>query len=714
MLVRCLPGLAAALLALPVPPACAQQDAPPLARLIPKVDTSFGDVRVDNYFWLRGRDNSEVIAYLEAENRHTEAVMRPTQALQDSLYAEMVGRIKETDESPPERKGPYWYYSRTEAGRQYPILSRRRGRRGPVEVLLDENRQAAGRGYYHVGNFSVSPDTRLAAFSEDTTGSEIYRIRVKDLATGRFLPDRISDVVYGLEWSADNRTLFYVRADSAQRPSRLYRHALGTAAAADVLVYEERDPLFNLELRKSRSDAYLLVELTAFGSTEVRYLPAARPLLAPAIIEPRRPDLEYSVEHAGGSFFVLANDEGPNFRLARAPVTAPGRDHWRSVLPASDSVLLEAMDGFRGHLVLHERAGGLQRIEVMELRTGRRHRVAFDEPVYQLDPAGNRDFDTGLLRFRYSSMIVPPSVYDYDMRRRTRVLRKREEIRGGYAPSRYAEERVFAAAADGARVPISLVYRTPLVRDGRRPLLLYGYGSYGYSTDPGFRRNVVSLLDRGFVYAIAHVRGGEELGRAWYDQGKLLAKRNTFTDFIAVAETLERQRYTSRDRLAIEGYSAGGLLIGSVVNMRPDLFGAAVMGVPFVDVINTMLDASIPLTAQEWKQWGNPHDSTYYRYMRSYSPYDNIRPQVYPPVLVTAGLNDPRVGYWEPAKWTAKLRATRTDSGPLLLRTNMGAGHGGASGRYDALHEEALIFAFIASTVGRGAERPASRPEAGP
>ncbi len=695
-----------------LPPASygvAQDARPPVARVVPRIDTSFGDIRRDDYAWLRGREDPQVIRYLEAENRHTDAVLLPTRGLQDSLYTEMVGRIKETDETVPEREGEFWYFSRTEAGRQYPSLYRAR-RDGPRQLLLDQNQAAEGKRYYRVGDFRVSPDARLAAFSVDTSGAELYTVRVKDLRSGRLLADRIPNVVSGLEWAADNGTLFYVRADSAQRPYRLYRHVLGTDAAADALIYEERDPVFNLELRKTRSSAFLLVTLEAFGSTEVRYLPAARPDAPLAVVEPRRADLEYSVEHAGSTFFVLTNDSAPNFRLMRVPTAAPSRAHWRPVLPASDSVMLERMDAFRHHLVLYERAGGLQQIEVFDLRGGRRHRVAFDEPLYALQPQRNPAFDTQTLRFRYASLVVPSSVYDYDMRRRTRVLRKREEIRGGYDPARYAQERTFATAEDGTRVPVSLVYRAPLVRDGRRPMLLYAYGSYGYSMDPWFRRNAVSLLDRGFVYAIAHVRGGQELGRAWYDQGKLLAKRNSFTDFIAAAEMLTRQRYTSREHLAIQGESAGGLLMGAVVNMRPDLFGAAVMGVPFVDVINTMLDASIPLTAQEWKQWGDPHDSTYYAYMRSYSPYDNIRAQSYPSLLVTAGLNDPRVGYWEPAKWTAKLRATKTDANPLLLRTNMGAGHGGASGRYDALREEALIFAFVVRMVGAGGRPGTSHP----
>jgi oligopeptidase B len=676
---------------------------PPVARTIAHVDTTHGDVRVDNYFWLRDdqRKDTAVINYLEAENRYAEAMMAHTAQLQERLYQEMRGRIKEDDLSVPERIGEYYYYERTEAGKQYPIYARKKGSLdAPEEVMLDLNQMAEGKRYLDVGNYEVSPDGRLLAFLVDTSGAERPTLMVKDLSTGRLLPDRIDSVNYSLAWAADNRTLFYGTSDAANRPWRVWRHVLGTDRAADVKLAEEPDELFRVGVRLTKDRRYLLIAHTSFNAAEYRFLDAATPTGEWRLIRPREAGVEYSVEHHGGRFLIRTNEGAVNFKLVEAPVADPRREIWRDVVPASDSVLLDGFDVFRNFLVLYQRSNAQRSIRVVKAATGESHVISFPEPVYTVRGGGNPEFDTDTLRFVYTSLVTPQSVYDYDMERRTRVLRKATEVVGGYDPSRYGTERTWARAPDGVMVPLSIVYRKPLERDGRRPLLLYAYGSYGSSTDPTFSSNLLSLLDRGVVYAVAHVRGGQEMGRWWYDQGKLLNKKNTFTDFIAAAEYLVRERYTASDRLAIRGGSAGGLLVGAVLNLRPDLFRAAVADVPFVDVITTMLDASIPLTAGEWLQWGDPREPEAYRYMKSYSPYDNVERKDYPAILVTAGLNDPRVGYWEPAKWVARLRAMKTDGNPLLLRTNMGAGHGGSSGRYDALREQAFRYAFILDQLG--------------
>src|SRR2546422_877360 len=597
---------------------------PPIAKTIPKVDTTLGDIRVDNYFWLRddSRKSPDVIAYLEAENRYVAARLKHTDALQTQLFNEMKARIKETDLSVPQREGHYYYYSRTVAGQQYPILCRKRGSlTAPEEVMLDENAPGAGAGraYFRVGVSRVSPDERMLAFTVDTTGAERYLLVVKDLASGAVLSDSIAQVNYSLEWASDNRTLFYGRGDAANRPYEVVRHTLGSASGTDSVVFHEADVLYNVDLGRTKDHRFLLISDQSFDQSDIRYLPADRPTEAWRPLVPRTPGVPYAID--------------------------------------------------------------------------------FPEKLYSYRTAENPEFDSDQLRFTYASFVTPPSVYDYDLRRHTRQLRKRTEVLGGYDPSHYGMARAWAPAKDGARIPISLVYRNPLVKDGARPLLLYAYGSYGISTDPTFSSNLVSLLDRGVVYAVAHIRGGQEMGRQWYEQGRLLNKKNTFTDFIAAAEHLVAERYTSTDRLAIRGGSAGGLLMGAVLNMRPDLFKAAGADVPFVDVINPSPGSTIPVTPEEWLQWGDPRKAPWYRYMKSYSPYDNVARQAYPAMLVTAGLNDPRVGYWEPAKWVAKLRATKTDDHVLLLRTNMGAGHGGASGRYDALHEWAIRYAFILDQI---------------
>jgi len=676
--------------------------APPLARAVPRTITIHGDARVDEYFWLRDREDPEVLAYLEAENRYTEAVMRPTEPLQERLFAEMRGRIKETDLSVPERIDGWLYYHRTEEGAQYPIYCRR-----PVDdeaaeqILLDLNPLAAGHAYFRLGAFEVSPDHRLLAYSVDTSGAESFTLRVKDLATGALLDEMIANISTSVAWANDGRTLFYLVLDEARRPCRLYRHVLGADPAEDALVHFEADESFFLDIHRTRSHAYLLLELGSHSTSEVRFVSADRPEDSFRTIEARRAGIEYSVSHHDDRFFITTNDGAPNFRLVSAPVADPSRARWTEVLPPRPDVRVDSTDAFREHLVVWEREAGLRQTRILDLAGGGDHLVVFPEPVYTVRQHENPDFDTTLLRFTYTSMVTPASVVDYDMAARTWTVRKQTEVLGGYDSARYRTERLVATAPDGTRVPISLVYQLPLERPGGpRPLLLHGYGAYGVSYDPAFSSSSLSLLDRGFVVAIAHVRGGEEMGRPWYDGGKLLNKPNSFTDFIAAAEHLVAEGLTAPDRLAISGGSAGGLLMGAVTNLRPELFRAVLAEVPFVDVVNTMLDATLPLTVIEYDEWGNPNDPAFYACIRSYSPYDNLREQAYPHMLITAGLNDPRVAYWEPAKFTARLRALKTDANRLLLRTNMGAGHGGASGRWDYLREVAFKYAFVLEVLG--------------
>jgi oligopeptidase B len=673
---------------------------PPSARRVPRVLSLHGDTRVDEYFWLRNREDPEVLAYLEAENRYTEAVMQSTEPLQERLFAEMRGRIRETDLSVPERIDGWLYYHRTEQGAQYPIYCRR-----PVdndegeEVLLDLNPLAAGHAYFRLGAFEVSPDHRLLAYAVDTSGAESFSLYVKELATGALLAETIVNVSASVAWANDSRTLFYVVLDEARRPCRLFRHLLGSNPSDDVLVHFEADESFFMDIDRTRSNRWLLLELASHSTSEVRFVSADHPDEPFRVITARRSGVEYTVSHHGDRFFITTNDAAPNFRLVSAPVAEPSC--WTELLPAQVGVKLDSTDAFRDHLVIWERAAGLRRIRVLDLASGGDHLVEFPEPVYTVRQHDNPEFDTTLLRFAYTSMVTPSSVVDYDMAARTWTVRKQTEVLGGYDPARYRTERRFATAPDGTPVPISLVYQLPLERPGGpRPLLLNGYGAYGICFEPAFSSSSLSLLERGFVVAIAHVRGGEEMGRPWYEGGKLLNKPNSFTDFIAAAEHLVAEGLTSPERLAIAGGSAGGLLMGAVTNLRPDLFRAVLAEVPFVDVVNTMLDATLPLTVIEYDEWGNPNDPAFYACIRSYSPYDNLRATDYPHMLVTAGLNDPRVAYWEPAKFTARLRARKTDAHRLLLRTNMGAGHGGASGRWDYLREVAFKYAFLLDVMG--------------
>ena len=681
---------------------------PPRAALREHVEQRHGERVVDPYRWLRDdeRKDPEVLAHLRAENAYTEAVMQPARELSDALYREMVARVKETDVSAPVRKGPYLYYARTEQGLQYRIHCRRRAVEGaPEEVLLAANELGRGRDDLRIGALAVSPSHELLAYSADFAGAEEFTLRFKHLASGELLPDELRRVYYAVQWAADNRTVFYTTLDEAHRPHRLYRHVLGTPQEADVLVYEERDPAFYLGVYKTNSERFLILSLHSAVTSEQRWLDAARPGDEFRTIEPRRHQVEYSVEHWEDRWFILTNDEAVNFKLVAAPLADPSRASWRTVVPHRAEVKLEGLEVFRDHLALLLREEALLGLRIYSLPGLDEHRVEFPEPVHAVSLADNVEYHSSLVRLTYESPVTPRSVYDYDMRTRERTLIKRQEVLGGFDAGRYECERLFVPTADGRRVPVAVVARRGTPRDGRNPALLYGYGAYGLTVEPEFSSERVSLLDRGLVVALADVRGGGSFGRPWHDDGKLLRKRNTFEDFIAVAEHLVAAGYTSSDRLAIRGGSAGGLLVGAVLNERPDLFRAALANVPFVDVINSMSDATLPLTVIEWEEWGDPRDPRFYEYMRSYSPYDNVRAQDYPALLVTAGLNDPRVGYWEPAKWVARLRATKTDRNPLLLKTHLDAGHSGASGRYDALADLAFEYAFLLTQLpGRESE----------
>ncbi|HLJ45158.1 MAG TPA: S9 family peptidase [Bryobacteraceae bacterium] len=668
---------------------------PPIAKLLPREITVHGDTRVDEYSWLRDREDADTIPYLEAENSYTEAMMAPTKELQEKLYAEILGRIKETDLSVPVRKDNYFYYTRTEQGLAYGISCRKEGSlEAPEEILLDANVLAAGEKYFRLGTFNVSPDHKLLAYSIDVAGDEAYTVFVKDLATGTLLPDKVLRTYYSLEWVNDNRTFFYTVLDAAHRPYRVFRHRLGEPD--DVLVYEEPDARFTVGLSKTRSDRYIFINLHSAVTSEVRRAPANDPDAPFTVILPREHEIEYDVTHHGEHFYIRTNKGATNFRLMRTPAEDPSSTAWEEMLPARPGIMIDGVSAFENHIIVHERDRGLPKMRVCRAANfADHHYIEFPEPAYSAFGNGNPEFRTTVFRYTYTSLVTPWSVFDYHMDTRERELKKQTEVLGGYAQSQYVSERIFALAPDETPIPMSVVYRKDTPRDGSAPMMLYGYGSYGASMDPGFSSDRLSLLDRGFVYAIAHIRGGGELGKSWHDAGKLLTKRNTFSDFIACAEHVIAQGYTSRNRLAIMGGSAGGMLMGAVINQRPELFHCVVAKVPFVDVLNTMLDPTLPLTISEYEEWGNPEDRQFYDYIRTYSPYDNVGEQAYPIMLVTSGLNDPRVSYWEPTKWVARLRRLRTDSNLLLLKTNMGTGHFGPSGRYDRIRETAFDYAFL-------------------
>lgn len=670
---------------------------PPAAPRRPHRTEMHSVVLEDDWFWLRERKDPAVRAYLEAENAWADSFMKGSEGLQKVLYDEMVSRIKETDVSVPWPRRGFWYYSRTEKGKQYPVHCRRKGSLGaPEEVLLDLNEMAKGERFMAVGEMEVSDDGTRLAYTTDVTGFREYTLHVRDLSAGKVLPDRV-EKVSSVAWAADGKTLFYVVDDAAKRPYRLYRHAAGTPGgpSTDVLVYEEKDEMFTAGVGRTRSQAFVALVLGSHTASEWRLLPAERPAGEFAIVLAREAEHEYEVEHRGDRLFIRTNRGCRNFRVVTAPVADPRPANWTEVVPCREDVMLENLDVFQTFTVLLERENALPRLRVTDLATGASHRIELPEEVASAFPHVNEEFDTPRFRFRFESMVTPPSIFEYDVRTRERKLLKRQEIPGGWDSSRYSTERAWATASDGTRVPVSLVFRKGTRRDGSAPMLLNGYGAYGYSQAPTFSTSRFSLLDRGFVFGIAHVRGGGEMGKKWHDQGKMLAKKNTFTDFVACAEAMVAQGWTSKDRLAIEGGSAGGLLMGAVTNLRPDLFATVVSRVPFVDVVNTMLDESLPLTVGEFEEWGNPKKKAEFDYLLSYSPYDNLRKGSYPAILVKTSFDDSQVMYWEPAKYVARLRTLKTNDTPLVFRTNMAGGHGGSSGRYDRLKETAFDYAFL-------------------
>jgi oligopeptidase B len=672
---------------------------PPPTEKKPRTTQINGDRLVDNYFWLREKTNPAVIAHLEAENAYTTAVMKPTEALQDKLYNEILSHIKQTDANVPYRWGTHFYYTRTVEGKQYPIYCRKRGSlTAPEEILLDLNELAKGQKFMAVGSFAPSDDGTLLAYSTDNTGYRQYTLQIKNLTTGELLPEKI-ERVDDLAWATDNKTLFYVTEDAVtKRNDKMFRHVLGTDKYE--LLYDEKDELFDVGVQRTRDKAVIMLGAFSKTSTEFRYIPANDPNAAWKTILTRQADHEYDVEHRGDLFYIRTNKGAKNFRVVTAPVSDPSEKNWNEFVAHRPLVKIDGVDLFKDHAVLSEWENGLQQIEVVDFKTNKNQRIQFPEPVYAAGLSTNREFDTNVLRYNYQSLVTPSSVFDYDMSTGQATLLKQTEVPGGFDKANYKSERVFATATDGTKIPMSVVYKRDVKLDGTAPTLLYAYGSYGIPISPTFSAGRLALLDRGVIYVIAHIRGGGELGEPWREAGRMMNKMNTFTDFIACADHLVKQKYTSSDRLVIQGGSAGGLLMGAVTNMRPDLFKAVVAQVPFVDVLNTMLDASLPLTTSEYIEWGNPNEKPAYEYMKKYSPYDNVHPASYPAMLVKVSLNDSQVPYWEGAKFVAKIRELKTDHNPLLLKTNMGAGHGGASGRYDAIHETAFDYAFMLWQMG--------------
>ena len=675
---------------------------PPKANRIPHTLEKHGDVRIDDYYWLRNKDNAEVLNYLKAENDYAEKALGQTKELEETLFQEIKGRIKPTDLSVPFLMGPYWYYVRYEADKEYGIYCRKRHTlESQEEVMLDGNVLAQGHEYFSLGNWMLSFNDELLAYAIDTQGRRIYTIYVKNLRTGEVLSDTIPDVTGNMDWANDNRTLFYSKQDpDTLRANQVFRHVLGTNPAEDECIFEETDETFSVYVFKTKSKRYIMIASHQTITSEYRYLEADDPLGKFQMVHPRERGHEYDVDHFEDRFYIRTNDQAKNFRLMTVDIRTPGKEHWEELVPHRENVLFEGMELFQDFMVLEERKQGLTHLRIVPWKGEGEYELDFWEPTYLVAFGDNHELHTPLLRFGYTSMTTPMTIYDYNMHTKEKILLKQEEVLGDFDSKNYQTERLYASARDGVSVPISLVYRKGFTPDGQHPLLLYGYGSYGMSMDASFSAARISLLDRGFVFAIAHVRGGEELGRQWYDDGRLLNKKNTFTDFIACAEYLIEKQYSHPQQLFAMGGSAGGLLVGAVTNMRPDLFKGVIAQVPFVDVVTTMLDASIPLTTGEYDEWGDPNQKQFYDYMRSYSPYDNIEAKAYPHLLVTTGLHDSQVQFWEPVKWVAKLRALKTDDHYLLLKTNMEAGHGGASGRFKRHKETAFMYAFLLQLAG--------------
>ena len=690
----------------------AQPISAPVAKQIPVETTLHGDTRTDNYGWLRQKENPAVLAYLNAENAYTDAILKHTERLQEKLYQEMLSRIQQTDLTVPYSLRGFQYFTKTFEGKQYPLHYRRPGTTSEdEELLLDLNALAEGHSFLGLNVFSVSDDNQLLAYSTDITGFRQYTLEIKNLTNGELLPFK-AERVTSAAWASDNKTLFYTIEDAVSKRSyRLYRHVLGSTEP-DMLLFEETDERFRIDIERSRSGDYLFLTTNSHTTSEVRYLRANNPFGEFKLIAPREDNHEYFADHHpnfsehGDVFIIRTNSLGRTFRLVAAPTSDPKRENWRELIPNRPAVMISAFAAFRSFLAIYEREAGLPHIRIASLNQSTSnlldasHRISFSEPAYNTSPGTNPEFDQSHLRYQYESFITPRSVFDYNIAARDSVLRKQQPVLGGYDPALYVSQRLHATAPDGRQIPISLVARRSTPLDGSAPLLLYGYGSYGISMPVAFSSNRLSLLDRGVVFAIAHIRGGGELGKPWHDAGRMRNKRNTFTDFISSAEVLIAQKFTSADKLAIDGGSAGGLLMGAVTNMRPDLFRIVISHVPFVDVLNTMLDASLPLTVGEYEEWGNPQIAEDYFYMKSYCPYTNLAATNYPSMLVKTGLNDSQVMYWEPAKYIAKLRTLKRDENPLLFKINMGAGHGGASGRYDYLREIALDYAFLLTQLG--------------
>ncbi len=674
----------------------------PLAKKEPKELTLHGDTRIDDYYWLRNREDSSVIAYLEAENAYRESIMKDTEELQSELYDEIVGRIKQTDMSVPYRLNGYYYYTRYEEGKEYPVYCRKKGSLdSDEEILLNVNEMAEGFSYYQVAGLSISPDNKMLSFGVDTLSRRIYNIYFKNLETGQILEDKLDVTSGGVAWANDNETVFYtVKDEQTLRPYKVYKHRLGTDNTDDELIYTEEDETFVCGAYKTKSRDYIMIGSFATLSNEYRFLDANTPDGEFSIIQPRIHELEYSVSHYGDEFYVLTNMDAPNFRLMKTPVTSPGKDNWTELIPHRKDVYLNGIEIFSNYLVVSERKDGLVNLRIMPWDGSDEHYMDFSEEAYLAYISTNPEFETDILRYGYTSMTTPNSTYDYNMETREKELLKQQEVIGEFDKNNYETKRLYATADDGSKIPVSMVYRKGMEKNGKNPLLLYGYGSYGYTLDPTFSSVRLSLLDRGFIYVIAHIRGGQIYGRQWYEDGKFLKKKNTFTDFINVGRFLIEENYTRPEKLYAMGGSAGGLLMGAVVNMAPDLFNGIIAAVPFVDVVTTMLDESIPLTTGEYDEWGNPNDKNYYDYMLSYSPYDNVEAKDYPHMLVTTGLHDSQVQYWEPAKWVAKLRELKTDDNLLLLYVNMDTGHGGASGRFERYRETAMEYAFLLMLEG--------------
>lgn len=672
-----------------------QKVQPPIAKIEPTELTKHGDTRIDNYFWMKNRDTEDVLNYLTAENDYTKAVMKDTEVFQKKLYDEMLGRIKQTDNSVPYLENGYYYYTRYEEGKEYPIYCRKKGNlEAAEEILLNVNEMAEGYAYFQVGDYSVSPDNHMLAFSVDTVSRRKYTIHFKDLKTGEVFTDEISNTAGGVSWANDNKTVFFSTKDETLRANKIHRYTIGEQAP--VQVYEEDDATFSTFVYRTKSGQYMVIGSDATMASEYRILEADNPTGEFRIFEPRHEDMLYDIDHYGDKFYVRTNDQAKNFRLMETPVNNTGIDNWKEIIPHRDDVLLEGFELFTNYMVVQERQLGLTQLRIIDQTSKEEHYLDFGEPTYMAYISTNREFNTDVLRFGYGSMTTPNSTYDYNMKTHEKTLMKQQEVLGGFNSEDYQTERLWAKAEDGTQIPISIVYKKELLKkDGSNPMMVYAYGSYGASMDPYFSSVRLSLLDRGFVYALAHVRGGQELGRYWYEDGKKLNKKNTFTDFIACTEFLQREGYSSPEKTFASGGSAGGLLIGAVANMKPEIYKGMIAAVPFVDVITTMLDESIPLTTGEYDEWGNPNEKEYYDYILSYSPYDNVEAKAYPNLLVTTGYHDSQVQYWEPAKWVAKLRAMKTDDNLLLLHCNMDFGHGGASGRFERLKEMALEYAFV-------------------